>query len=104
MVNTADHPDVHAGAQAQSYTNYFADALVAEAKSDARIVGIHAAMGGGTGMNRFEKASPHDAFSFLGILASSAGAHCRFSPTVSMMWELPNSMQLPSLLVWHARD
>lgn len=43
--------------QAQSYTNYFADALVAEAKRDSRIIGIHAAMGGGTGMNRFEKAS-----------------------------------------------
>lgn len=43
------------GMQAQSYTNYFADALVAEARKDARIVGIHAAMGGGTGMNRFEK-------------------------------------------------
>jgi 1-deoxy-D-xylulose-5-phosphate synthase len=41
--------------QTQSLTNYFADALVAEAKKDARIVGIHAAMGGGTGMNRFEK-------------------------------------------------
>lgn len=38
-----------------SYTNYFADSLTAEAKKDARIVGIHAAMGGGTGMNRFEK-------------------------------------------------
>lgn len=45
------------GLQAQSYTNYFADALVAEARKDARIVGIHAAMGGGTGMNRFEKVS-----------------------------------------------
>ena len=44
-----------AGAQAQSYTNYFADALVAEAKRDSRIVGVHAAMGGGTGMNRVEK-------------------------------------------------
>ena len=40
-----------------SLTNYFADALVAEAKKDARIVGIHAAMGGGTGMNRFENVS-----------------------------------------------
>ena len=38
-----------------SYTNFFADALIAEAELDARIVGIHAAMGGGTGMNRFEK-------------------------------------------------
>jgi len=41
--------------QGQSFTNYFADALVAEAKKDARIVGVHAAMGDGTGMNRFEK-------------------------------------------------
>lgn len=31
---------------------------MAEAKRDSRIVGIHAAMGGGTGMNRFEKAFP----------------------------------------------
>jgi len=38
-----------------SYTNYFADSLIAEAEKDSRIVGIHAAMGGGTGMNRFEK-------------------------------------------------
>ena len=28
---------------------------MAEAKRDSRVVGIHAAMGGGTGMNRFEK-------------------------------------------------
>ncbi len=41
--------------KAGSYTNYFADALVAEARADSRVVGIHAAMGGGTGMNRFEK-------------------------------------------------
>merc|ERR1719379_2026595 len=32
-----------------SYTNYFADSLIAEAERDSRIVGIHAAMGGGTG-------------------------------------------------------
>lgn len=41
--------------QAGSYTNYFADALIAEAERDARVIGIHAAMGGGTGMNRFEQ-------------------------------------------------
>ena len=41
-----------------SYTNFFADGLVAEAQRDSRIVGIHAAMGGGTGMNRFEKLFP----------------------------------------------
>lgn len=45
----------YASLQSQSYTNYFADALTAEARRDSRIVGIHAAMGGGTGMNRFEK-------------------------------------------------
>lgn len=41
-----------------SYTNYFADALVAEAKRDSRVIGIHAAMPGGTGMSRFEKHFP----------------------------------------------
>lgn len=35
-----------------SYTNYFADALTAEAERDARIIAIHAAMGGGTGLTR----------------------------------------------------
>ncbi|KAL3157268.1 1-deoxy-D-xylulose-5-phosphate synthase, chloroplastic [Trebouxia sp. C0009 RCD-2024] len=38
-----------------SYTNFFADALIAEAERDSRIIGVHAAMGGGTGMNRFQK-------------------------------------------------
>lgn len=47
-----------AGGGPMSYTNYFADALVAEARRDARVLGIHAAMGGGTGMNRFEAAFP----------------------------------------------
>lgn len=44
--------------KAMSYTNYFADSLTAEAKRDSRVVGVHAAMGGGTGMNRFENAFP----------------------------------------------
>lgn len=38
--------------KAMSYTNYFADALVAEAKADSRIMAIHAAMAGGTGLTR----------------------------------------------------
>ena len=41
--------------QVASYTNFFADALIAEAERDSRIIGVHAAMGGGTGMNRFQK-------------------------------------------------
>ena len=45
-----------------SYTNFFADALLAEAELDSRVVGIHAAMGGGTGMNRFEQRFPERTF------------------------------------------
>ncbi len=41
--------------QVASFTNFFADALIAEAERDSRIIGVHAAMGGGTGMNRFQK-------------------------------------------------
>ena len=48
--------------QAGSYTNFFADALIAEADRDARVIGIHAAMGGGTGMNRFEQRFPDRTF------------------------------------------
>eukprot|EP00951_Prasinocladus_malaysianus_P049959 scaffold675460_cov39-Prasinocladus_malaysianus.AAC.1 len=51
-----------AESKTMSYTNYFADALVAEAKRDSRVIGIHAAMGGGTGMNRFEKYFPERTF------------------------------------------
>lgn len=56
--DTVTGKQVKPQAKAQSYTNYFADALVAEAKRDSRVIGIHAAMGGGTGMNRFEKVFP----------------------------------------------
>jgi len=44
-----------AKAKAGSYTNYFADALIAEAEHDSRVVAVHAAMAGGTGLYRFEK-------------------------------------------------
>ncbi|CAI9762671.1 unnamed protein product [Fraxinus pennsylvanica] len=37
-------------APTQSYTTYFAEALIAEAEADKDIVAIHAAMGGGTGL------------------------------------------------------
>ncbi|KAK1277267.1 hypothetical protein QJS04_geneDACA003330 [Acorus gramineus] len=42
-----------AKAATKSYTDYFAEALIAEAKADKDIVAIHAAMGGGTGLNHF---------------------------------------------------
>ncbi|XVE71767.1 hypothetical protein DITRI_Ditri10aG0178300 [Diplodiscus trichospermus] len=45
-----------------SYTQYFAESLIAEAKQDDKIVGIHAAMGGGTGLNLFQKRFPDRCF------------------------------------------
>ncbi|KNA08069.1 hypothetical protein SOVF_166020 [Spinacia oleracea] len=46
----------------QSYTSYFAEALVAEAEVDKDIVAIHAAMGGGTGLNLFLRRFPSRCF------------------------------------------
>jgi 1-deoxy-D-xylulose-5-phosphate synthase len=60
--------DVSTGAQkksvatAPSYTRVFADALIAEAKKDERIVAITAAMPSGTGLDLFEKAFPKRMF------------------------------------------
>ena len=45
-----------------SYTQYFAEALIAEAEQDGRVVAIHAAMGGGTGLNYFQKRFPERCF------------------------------------------
>ncbi|GAB2266334.1 1-deoxy-D-xylulose-5-phosphate synthase 1 [Dionaea muscipula] len=46
----------------QSYTTYFAEALIAEAEVDKDIVAIHAAMGGGTGLNLFQRRFPDRCF------------------------------------------
>nr|QEV81813.1 1-deoxy-D-xylulose-5-phosphate synthase decarboxylase [Prunella vulgaris] len=46
----------------KSYTQYFAESLVAEAQQDDKIVAIHAAMGGGTGLNIFQKQFPDRCF------------------------------------------
>ncbi|CAA7054981.1 unnamed protein product, partial [Microthlaspi erraticum] len=46
----------------QSYTTYFAEALIAEAEADKDIVAIHAAMGGGTGLNLFQRRFPTRCF------------------------------------------
>ncbi|XP_015057178.1 probable 1-deoxy-D-xylulose-5-phosphate synthase, chloroplastic [Solanum pennellii] len=51
-----------ASAKTQSYTTYFAEALIAEAEADKDIVAIHAAMGGGTGMNLFHRRFPTRCF------------------------------------------
>ncbi|KAJ4823775.1 hypothetical protein Tsubulata_012091 [Turnera subulata] len=45
-----------------SYTQYFAESLIAEAERDNKIVAIHAAMGGGTGLNLFQKHFPDRCF------------------------------------------
>ncbi|XP_054809462.1 probable 1-deoxy-D-xylulose-5-phosphate synthase 2, chloroplastic isoform X2 [Prosopis cineraria] len=45
-----------------SYTQYFAESLIKEAEIDNKIVAIHAAMGGGTGLNYFQKRFPERCF------------------------------------------
>ena len=53
--------DLASGEQSKStdtiptYTKVFADALIGEAMADEKVVAVHAAMGGGTGLNHFEK-------------------------------------------------
>nr|QCQ29437.1 1-deoxy-D-xylulose-5-phosphate synthase [Camellia fraterna] len=46
----------------KSYTQYIAESLIAEAERDEKIVAIHAAMGGGTGLNLFQKRFPERCF------------------------------------------
>ena len=45
-----------------SYTRYFVESLIKEAETDNKIVAIHAAMGGGTGLNYFQKKFPDRCF------------------------------------------
>ncbi|XP_074587001.1 putative 1-deoxy-D-xylulose-5-phosphate synthase 2, chloroplastic [Curcuma longa] len=45
-----------------SYTQYFAESLIKEAEVDDKIVAVHAAMGGGTGLNYFQKKFPERCF------------------------------------------
>ncbi len=60
--------DVISGVQAKappgppSYTGVFADALIAEATRDDKVVAITAAMPSGTGLDKFEKAFPDRSF------------------------------------------
>ncbi|CAL5078876.1 unnamed protein product [Urochloa decumbens] len=44
------------------YTQYFAESLIREAEADSKVVAIHAAMGGGTGLNHFQKRFPERCF------------------------------------------
>ncbi len=54
-----------------SWTGAFADALIELAKTDPRIVGITAAMAGGTGLDKFQQAFP-DRFYDVGIAEQHA--------------------------------
>nr|XP_043627590.1 probable 1-deoxy-D-xylulose-5-phosphate synthase 2, chloroplastic [Erigeron canadensis] len=60
--NTQSGKQTKAKSKTLSYTQYFADSLVAEAERDDKIVAIHAAMGGGTGLNTFQKRFPKRCF------------------------------------------
>jgi 1-deoxy-D-xylulose-5-phosphate synthase len=53
------------------YTQVFADALVAEAERDRRVVGITAAMAGGTGLSKLAKAVPEQYYD-VGIAEQDA--------------------------------
>jgi 1-deoxy-D-xylulose-5-phosphate synthase len=53
------------------YTAVFADALVAEAKADKRVMGITAAMAGGTGIDKLAKALPEQCYD-VGIAEQDA--------------------------------
>ncbi|KAI4382076.1 hypothetical protein MLD38_008082 [Melastoma candidum] len=53
---------VKSKSQTLSYTQYFAESLIKEAEVDNKIVAIHAAMGGGTGLNYFQKKFPERCF------------------------------------------
>src|SRR5438552_2474135 len=53
------------------YTAVFADALVAEAKRDRRVIGITAAMAGGTGLNKLGKEVPEQYYD-VGIAEQDA--------------------------------
>ncbi|KAG4959066.1 hypothetical protein JHK87_035699 [Glycine soja] len=48
--------------KSKASTQYFAESLTAEAEVDDKIVAIHAAMGGGTGLNLFQKRFPERCF------------------------------------------
>jgi 1-deoxy-D-xylulose-5-phosphate synthase len=53
------------------YTAVFADALVEEARRDPRVIGITAAMAGGTGLNKLEKELPEQYYD-VGIAEQDA--------------------------------
>ncbi|PRQ37538.1 putative 1-deoxy-D-xylulose-5-phosphate synthase [Rosa chinensis] len=60
--DTKSGTQLKAKSSTHSYTQYFAESLIAEAKRDDKVVAIHAAMGSGTGLNLFQKQFPDRCF------------------------------------------
>ncbi|MCL6549198.1 MAG: 1-deoxy-D-xylulose-5-phosphate synthase, partial [Alicyclobacillus sp.] len=61
--------------KAPSYTDVFADTMIELAKRDERIVAVTAAMGSGSGLNKFEKVFPNRFFD-VGIAEQHAATFC----------------------------
>ncbi len=64
-------PDAAPKPKGKSYTNAFVDSLIQIAQDDPRVVGITAAMPGGTGLTQFKKAFP-DRYYDVGIAEQHA--------------------------------
>ena len=60
-----------AGRRRPQYTQVFADAIVAEAKRDKRVIGITAAMAGGTGLSKLADEVPEQYYD-VGIAEQNA--------------------------------
>ncbi|KAL8161935.1 hypothetical protein V2J09_013424 [Rumex salicifolius] len=96
----------------KSYTAYYAEALIAEAEADQDIVAIHAAMGGGTGLNLFEARFPTRCFD-VGIaeqhaVTFAAGLACEgikpFCTIYSSFMQRVHDVDLQKLPVRFAMD
>jgi 1-deoxy-D-xylulose-5-phosphate synthase len=73
--NVATGTQAKSKAKAPSYTSVFADALIAEAERDERIVAVTAAMPAGTGLNKFAERFPSRCFD-VGIAEQHAVTFC----------------------------
>ena len=87
--NVVTGEQVKAPAGPPTYTKVFANALIAEAQADARVVAVTAAMPSGTGLDLFAKRFPHRSFD-VGIaeqhaVTFAAGMACEgFKPFVAI--------------------
>nr|QLL99512.1 1-deoxy-D-xylulose-5-phosphate synthase [Pterocarpus indicus] len=97
-----------------TYTQYFAESLIKEAEIDNKIVAIHAAMGGGTGLNYFQKRFPDRCFdvgiaeqhavTFAAGLAAEAGLVGEDGPTHCGAFDITYMACLPNMVVMAPSD